>query len=373
VNEPSPSGNIGTDGVMRIADHLSDMRILVVDDVRLNVAMLDEILRSSGLCDIETTTSAAQALASIAEREPDLLLLDLHMPEMSGYDLMEALGPDIHSGKGTAVLVLTSDITADARRRALAAGAKDFVSKPFDFDEVLLRVRNLLETRYAQLELAAHNMRLESAVQARTAELRASRLEVLDRLALVAEFRDDDTKRHAQRIGHAAVAMAQTLDLPSDTVALLGRAAALHDIGKIAISDTILLKPARLTPDEFAVMQRHTTAGARILAGSRAPVLQLAQEIALTHHERWDGSGYPRGLTGDAIPIAGRVVAVADVFDALTHERPYKPAWEVAAAVAEIGAGAGTQFDPSIVAAFGTLEPAKLVDPLAPDVTGTAP
>jgi putative two-component system response regulator len=211
------------------------------------------------------------------------------------------------------------------------------------------------------------------AVQARTADLRASRLEVLDRLALVAEFRDDETNRHAQRIGRSAVAMAQTLDLPSDTIALLGRAAALHDIGKISISDTILRKPARLTMEEFAVMQRHTTVGARILAGSRAPVLQLAQEIALTHHERWDGSGYPRGLAGDAIPIAGRVVAVADVFDALTHKRPYKSAWDVAAAVAEIGAGSGRQFDPSIVAAFATLEPAELVNPVAPDVRGTAP
>jgi response regulator RpfG family c-di-GMP phosphodiesterase len=366
-------GKDGTDGVMRLADHLRDMRILVVDDVRVNVAVLDEILRSSGLRDIETTTSATDALATIAERAPDLLLLDLHMPEMSGFDLMDALGADIHSGQGPVVLVLTSDITAEARRRALAAGAKDFVSKPFDFDEVLLRVRNLLETRYAQLELAAHNMRLESIVAARTAELRASRLEVLDRLALVAEFRDDETERHAQRIGRSAVAMAQTLDLPADTVALLGRAAALHDIGKIAVADSILRKPGRLTPAEFAAMQRHTTTGARILAGSRAPVLQLAQEIALTHHERWDGSGYPQGLAGDAIPITGRVVAVADVFDALTHERPYKPAWEVAAAVAEIGAGAGSQFDPSIVAAFATLEPAELVDPAAPDVTDSAP
>jgi putative two-component system response regulator len=340
------------------------MRILVVDDVPVNVELLSRMLTTAGFTDIETTTSAKDALRSCTQIAPDLLLLDLHMPEMSGYELLDILGPSIHSGSGPAVVVLTSDVTVEARRRALEAGARDFVAKPFDYDEVLLRVGNHLEMRYFQRELDQQNKRLESAVRARTRDLEASRMEVLDRLALVAEYRDDATNHHARRIGRASVLLGRGLGLPAETLQLLEQAAGLHDVGKIAVSDTILRKPGRLTADEFAVMRAHTTAGGRILAGSRSPVLQLAERIALTHHERWDGSGYPRGLSAQDIPVEGRVVAVADVFDALTHERPYKHAWSAADAAAEIIAAAGTQFDPTVVAAFANHEPETLIDPL---------
>ena len=339
------------------------MRLAVVDDEPANAELLERILSGAGFTDVHVETRATRALATCAERTPDLLLLDLHMPGIDGYEFMAALGPAIRTIDGPSVLVLTADITLAARRRALELGARDFVSKPFDFDEVLLRVRNLLEMRHYEQALARQNERLEAAVRERTSELEASRLEVLDRLAVVAEFRDDETNHHALRIGRSSMLLAAGAGIEPAMLELFSRAAALHDIGKIAISDSILLKPGRLTADEFAAMQIHTTAGARMLAGSRSPVLQLAERIALTHHERWDGSGYPRGIAGAAIPIEGRVVAIADVFDALTHDRPYKSAWSVADAVAEINAGAGRHFDPRLVAVFQTLDQAALVDP----------
>jgi putative two-component system response regulator len=185
-----------------------------------------------------------------------------------------------------------------------------------------------------------------------TAELELARTETLERLARAAEFRDDETQQHAERIGLLAAMLGAELGLPAARVDDLRRAAPLHDVGKLAVPDAILLKPGRLDAAEFAVMRRHTTAGARILAGSSSPVLRLAEQIALTHHERWDGGGYPRGLVAEGIPLAGRIVAVVDVFDALTHERPYKEAWPVGRALAEIAACRGTQFDPQVVDAF---------------------
>jgi putative two-component system response regulator len=187
---------------------------------------------------------------------------------------------------------------------------------------------------------------------AHTPELDLARTETLERLARAAEFRDDDTQQHAERIGLLAAMVGAELGLSAGRVDDLRRAAPLHDVGKLAVPDAILLKPGRLDAAEFAIMRRHTTAGARILAGSSSPVLRLAEQIAMTHHERWDGGGYPRGLSGDSIPLAGRIVAVVDVFDALTHERPYKDAWPVERAIAEIATGAGTQFDPRVVEAF---------------------
>jgi len=334
---------------MTLADPVLGMRILVVDDELLNVELLAAVLGDAGFTEVETTTSPAAALRSCAAGTPDLLLLDLHMPGTDGFGVMDTLGPAIRTDAGPPVMVLTADITQATRHRALSAGARDFLSKPFDPDEVLLRVRNLLTVRSCERKLAQHNERLEYAVRARTHELEASRLEVLDRLALVAEFRDDDTNQHARRVGRSAAAIANALELPPELLELLGPAAALHDIGKIAIPDSILRKPGPLTPDEFAVMQTHTTIGARMLAGSRFPVLQTASAIALTHHERFDGAGYPVGLAGDGIPIEGRIAAVADVFDALTSNRVYRPAFERAVALEMMREESGEQFDPVVL------------------------
>ena len=213
---------------------------------------------------------------------------------------------------------------------------------------MLLRINNLLEARF-------YNVLLESKVQERTQDLERAQLETLQRLALAAEYRDDDTGLHTKRVGLIASCIAEELGLPSNQVDLILQAAPLHDVGKIGITDAILLKPDKLTDEEFATMQQHTVIGAGMLSGSTSPWLQLAEQIALSHHERWDGKGYPAGLAGKDIPLVGRIVAVADVFDALTHERPYKKAWQEDAAKAEIESKVGSQFDEHVVKAFLTL------------------
>jgi putative two-component system response regulator len=265
---------------------------------------------------------------------------------------MERLRASIDPGTYLPILVLTADISQSIKQRALACGAKDFLTKPFDITEVVLRMRNLLETRFLHLRLAGHNRELEVKVRERTLDLEAARVEVLQRLSLAAEFRDDDTGQHTQRVGHTSALLAQALGLPDEEVGLVRLAAPLHDVGKIGIADAILLKPGKLTPEEFGVMTTHTSIGGKILTGSHSPLLQLAERIALNHHERWDGGGYPHGRCGEDIPLAGRIVSVADVFDALTHPRPYKKAWPVEQAVAEVERLGGSKFDPAVVAVF---------------------
>jgi putative two-component system response regulator len=191
-----------------------------------------------------------------------------------------------------------------------------------------------------------------------------SQLQVIQRLALAAEYRDDDTGQHTRRVGELSARVGEALGVPADVLVLLRQAAPLHDVGKIAIPDSILLKPGRLTQDEFERMKTHTTRGAAMLRGPGLALLEMAEEIAMTHHERWDGTGYPAGLSGSAIPLVGRIVAVADVFDALTHARPYKPAWSVDDAVAEINEQSGRQFDPDVVAAFLRALPHPAVEAL---------
>jgi putative two-component system response regulator len=262
------------------------------------------------------------------------------------------------------VLVLTADATTDTRQRALSVGASDFLSKPLDPIEVRLRIANLLETRRLELEMVGQNHQLETHVRDRTEDLERARLDLLERLALAAEYRDDNTQEHAQRVGRTAALLGSAIGLPDADVEVLLRAAPLHDIGKIGVPDAILLKTAPLTLEEFAVMRTHTTIGAQILSGSEFAILQTAERIAASHHERWDGRGYPHGIGGDAIPLAGRLVALADVFDALMHERPYKDAWSLDQAIVEILSLAGTQFDPEIVEAFKTLDHARLIKPI---------
>ncbi len=326
-------------------------RILIVDDQEANVRLLEGILkRAAGYHALRSTTDSREVIPLFAEFHPDLILLDLHMPHMDGFAVMEELKKVMAPGVFLPILVLTADVTPEAKQRALAGGAKDFLAKPFDPVEVLLRIKNLLETRFLHLELQS--------------QLADAHLEVIDRLAMAAEYRDDETGEHIKRVGQTSALLARALRLPSDQVLLIRRAATLHDVGKIGIPENILLKPGRLTPDEFEVMKSHTTIGARILSGGAFPLLQMAEEIALTHHERWDGSGYPRGLKGEAIPLVGRIVAVADVFDILSHPRPYKKAWTADEAIAELQRVAGTHFDPAVVSAFLDLHE----DTLAPTV-----
>jgi putative two-component system response regulator len=340
---------------------MEDLRILVVDDRPENARLLDRLLRRWGHREVTTTTRSSDVAGLCADDDFDLLLLDLHMPPPDGFAVMEQLREQIAATVSLPVLVLTGDVDDELKRRALSEGARDFLTKPFDPQEVRLRVRNLLEIRRLQLQQRQTEVELEARVAARTAELEEARLEVLERLATAGEFRDDETGEHARRVGATAQKLADMVSVNEATTERIGVAAPLHDIGKIAIPDSLLLKEGRFTTSERAVMQRHTSIGADMLAGTSSGLLALAREIALTHHERWDGSGYPGGLGGEEIPIAGRIVALADVFDALTHARPYKPAWRVEDAVEEIKRGRGGQFDPMLVDAFAELDHDALV------------
>lgn len=353
---------------------LRTSRVVIVDDHEANVVLLERLLRHWGYVDVTGLTESTTVVDVCAQIEPDLLLLDLQMPEPDGFQVMDLLARADGGRFPVPILVLTADLAPEAKEQALSMGAKDFLHKPFDPTEVRLRIRNLLETRRLHLELHRYNEELEGRVRERTADLQGSRLEILDRLALAAEYRDYQTNEHARRIGRTAGLLADRLGLPTPTGSLLRRVAPLHDIGKIGVPDQVLLKPDRLTTEEREVMKAHTTIGARMLSGSQSPLLQLAEEVALTHHERWDGAGYPAGLAGAAIPIGGSIVAVADVFDALAHRRPYKQAWPVHRAVAEIHAHSGVQFDPRVVEAFLALDHRTLLEPVgtANDAHATA-
>jgi len=326
-------------------------RILIVDDQPSNVMLLEGILQEEDFTASRGLTDSRQALPVFLEYQPDLILLDLQMPYLNGFEVMKQLRGRVPPGTFLPILMLTADITPESKRHALAEGATDFLTKPFDNTEVVLRIRNLLQTRSLHLQLQDQNQVLEQKVRERTLELEQTQVEILERLALASEYRDDDTGEHTKRVGHMSAQIAQTLGLLEEEVELIRRAAPLHDVGKIAIPDSILLKPGKLTPEEFEQMKTHTTIGAKMLSGGRFPLLQMAEEIALTHHERWDGTGYLK-LHGETIPLVGRIVAVADVFDALTNERPYKKAWPRNEAIEEIQRQGGRQFDPRVVEAF---------------------
>lgn len=331
--------------------HHSDARILIVDDEPANVRLLARMLHAASYTHVFTTTSPYESLTLFALHPPDIILLDLHMPELDGIGLMTRVYDLAEPGEFLPVLVLTGDMSPSVRQQALGAGAMDFVTKPFEVGEVLLRIRNLLHTRFLHRELRQRNEQLEVRVRERTAELEQARLDILDRLARAAEFRDDATGEHTRRVGRVAALIAAELGFGDEEAAIIGRAAMLHDIGKIGIPDSILLKPHPLTAEEFDVIRQHTSIGREILAGSPAPLLRVAELIAYAHHERWDGRGY-HGLAGDAIPIEGRIVAVADTFDALVNDRPYRAARPMAEALAEMARERGAQFDPAVLDAF---------------------
>jgi putative two-component system response regulator len=330
----------------------SRAEILIVDDQQHNVMLLERILRRSGYEHLRGTSNPQSVRELCATLQPDLVLLDIHMPVMDGFAILAQLRELYPPPSYLPVLALTADSSRETRDRALQAGARDFLNKPFDASEVLLRITNLLETRHFYLALQRQNAALEDRVLARTQQLEQAQFEILTRLALAAEFRDDATGKHAQRVGRISAILAEAIDLPCAQTQLVRRAAPLHDVGKIGIPDRLLLKPGKLTPAEFELMQAHTVIGANMLAGSEFALLQVAEEIARSHHERWDGKGYPDALTGAAIPVVGRVAAVADVFDALMHDRPYKRAWAAVDAVKEIQRQAGRQFDADVVAGF---------------------
>lgn len=320
-------------------------RILIIDHQPAKIARLETALRRANLTEIMSTTDARRALPAYREFKPDLVMIDLNMPHLDGLTIMQQLLSRLEEREVLPILVTTPDLTPDARLRALEHGAKDFLPDPFDPNELPIRIRNLLQVRdlYAQLE---------SRVKARTAQLESAELEIAKRLAFAAELRDYPDGSHPSRVGRMSGAIAAELGLSNDEVELIRLAAPLHDIGKLCIPDAVLLKPGALTKAEMDIVKQHTTQGAKILTGTQSDIMQAAEEIALYHHENWDGTGYTPGLAGEAIPLAGRIVTVADVFDALLHKRTYKPAWAVADAINFIEQQKGKKFDPGVVDAF---------------------
>jgi putative two-component system response regulator len=335
-----------------ITDAERSARIMVVDDNIPNLSALMRTLQRAGFCNLHGVVESHRVLEAVIDFQPDVVLLDLYMPGMDGIEMLLDIKA-VHGRRNyVPVLVLTGDGSSSIRDAALTAGARDFLTKPYDPGEVILRVRNLIETRLLHVELQRQNEMLNERFDSRTEELEAAKLEILERLARAADFRDESSYGHTTRVGELAARIAARMGQSQSEVDQIRIAARLHDIGKIGLSDSILMKPGPLAPAEFLAQEKHTLIGANILSGSRFPILRLAEDIALTHHESWDGSGYPRGLCADEIPLCGRIVAVADVFDALTHARAYKPAWRLDDALDEIKYQSGRKFDPEVVVAF---------------------
>ena len=331
---------------------VTESRILIVDDDASVVQSLRRILARDGFGQVASTTDPGQARALFEEFGPDLVVLDLRMPGLDGFAVMEQLTPLVPRESFLPFLILTGDSSTAIRRRALAGGAHDFLQKPFDIVEVNLRIRHLLKTRLLHLRLANQNVALEMRVRERTRQRDKAQEEMLQRLASAGEARDDETGQHTQRVGRLAGEVAKAIGLPAERVALIRQAAPLHDIGKIGVPDAVLLKPGKLSPEEFEIMKGHAIIGARILADGQCDVVRLAASIARHHHERWDGSGYPDRLAGEAIPVEARIVALVDVYDALTHERPYRPAWPRQQVLDHMLRERGRHFDPAICDAF---------------------
>jgi putative two-component system response regulator len=338
--------------MQQLSDELTQYKILIVDDEPGNTHLLESVLAEGGFRNYRSTNDSREAVPLFQELEPDVVLLDLSMPYIDGYALLEEFRMLVPVGTYVPILVLTADISTQAKQRALSLGARDFLTKPFDITEVLLRIRNLLETRQLQMRLQDHNLTLEERVRERTHELEEAQFEILDRLARAAEYRDDETGAHTRRVGMMSEQVALSLGLGPERARIIGLAARFHDIGKIGIPDSVLLKPGPLSPVERTLMRMHTELGAGILSGSRFNILQMAESIALTHHERFDGGGYTHKLAGESIPIEGRIVAVVDAFDAMVSDRPYRKARPLHEALDELQREAGKQFDPRVVAAF---------------------
>jgi putative two-component system response regulator len=325
--------------------------VFIVDDEPTNLKLLERMLHGQGYRNLVLVEDPREALDRYREMRPALILLDINMPHLDGYQVMEQLKA-LNDPLLPPIVILTAQHGKEHLLRALAAGARDFIGKPFDRNELLMRVRNLLDAQMAHRMVYDQKTVLEDMVRERTEELHRTRLQVVQRLGMAAEYRDEETGNHILRMSHTCALLARAVGWSEADCDLILNASPMHDIGKIGIPDAIMLKPGTLEPHEWEIMKTHATIGGKLLEGDDSTLMHMAREIALTHHEKWDGSGYPNGLAGEAIPPAGRIAALADVFDALTSARPYKKAWTVEAAVGYIKENSGRHFDPALVAVF---------------------
>lgn len=327
------------------------MTICVIDDNAVNLALVIGLARQIQDQEVLSFDHPGAALQALAITAVDLILVDYMMPDIDGVEVIKCLrGMALHTD--TPIAMVTTLDQRSVRLAALEAGATDFITKPIDALEFKVRAKNLMKLGIATRILRDRAEWLASEVAAATRSLSQREHEIIVTLARAAEYRDPETGAHIRRMARYCGLIAEQLGCQKAFVEDIVRAAPMHDVGKIAVADAVLLKPGALTPDEREDMQRHTQFGGEILAGSTAPIIKLAHEIATTHHERFDGQGYPLGLRGRAIPLSGRIAAVADVFDALTSERPYKKAWSLEEARAFLVKERGRQFDPSCVDAF---------------------
>lgn len=337
-------------------EELQKARILVVDDQPQNVLLLEKMLKAAGYAHVDGVADPRRVEPLCREHRFDLVLLDLNMPHLDGFEVLAQLRR-LGKERYVPVVVLTAQTDHESRIRALEGGARDFLTKPFDRVEVLTRIRNLIEARMLHKEVLRQNEALEERVRDRTMELLDTRMEIIRRLGRAAEYRDNETGLHIVRMATYSARLARAAGMSAAECELLLGASMMHDIGKIGIPDRILLKPGKLDPEEFEVIKTHPEIGAEILSGHHSDIMELAQKIALTHHEKWNGGGYPHGRQGEAIPFPGRIVAICDVFDALTTERPYKKAWPVDRAVALLREESGAHFDAGLVRIFTGILP----------------
>ncbi len=325
--------------------------VLIVDDSDINLALVKALVLKLGDCEPVLYDSPLAALDWCRANTPDIVIVDYMMPRMDGLQFINVFR-HFRGCENIPVLMITANDQKDVRYEALTGGADDFLNKPIDRIEFMARVRNMLNLRAAQRQLADRAEHLTALVEEQVAVIRGREEELIYRLSRAAEFRDPDTGAHIRRMAHYSRLIAQRIGLDATLCRLVLEASPMHDVGKIGIPDFILLKPAKLIPEEFEIMKGHARIGYELLKDSESEVLKAGAEIAFSHHEKFDGTGYPRALAGEHIPILGRVVAVADVFDALTSERPYKKAWAMEDARRYLLEGRGRHFDPVCVDAF---------------------
>lgn len=339
VSAGSPIGYSG----LEPRNQLSRPVVLLVDDTPFNIDVLRGVLAGAYTLKVATNGEKALALAQM-QPQPDLILLDVMMPGMDGYEVCQRLKANPQT-RSIPVIFVTSMNEVEDEQHGFEVGGVDYITKPVSPPLVQARVAT-------HLRLYAHERHLSELVSARTRELESTRLEIIRRLGRAAEFKDDETGQHIIRMSHYTRILAEASGMSAEDVEVLFNAAPMHDVGKIGIPEAILMKPSMLTDEEWKVMRKHPSIGAGIIGKHDHPLLETARIVALTHHEKWDGSGYPRGLKGEKIPLGGRIVAIADVFDALTSERPYKPAWSEAEAVAFLRRESGRHFEPRLVELF---------------------